>query len=227
MSMRSHLFGCTCQSHVARPWRRPEHWSSADVAYLERWYGLRTDEAIARRLGRSLTGLRLKAKRLRIRKRDAGYTATSLAEVMGVDPTTVMRAWVARGGLRATRSFRQGSGLVYIISEDDIETFIRTRGWWIDWHKVPPDSPFAALVADNRWYSMPQVHRATGRLKISTELRAGRVPGQRRGTHWYMREADVARLRRLPPEHIEESVWRRAQRLRMQRERRRRREAAA
>lgn len=48
---RKHPWGCTCQSHVDRPWDRPEHWSKAEVNYLDRSYGLVSDVSIARRLG--------------------------------------------------------------------------------------------------------------------------------------------------------------------------------
>jgi hypothetical protein len=32
---RKHPFGCTCRTHVARPWNRAEHWTRAEVEELE------------------------------------------------------------------------------------------------------------------------------------------------------------------------------------------------
>lgn len=225
--MRDHLFGCACRTHVDRPWNRPEHWRHDEVQYLEAWFGKRSDELIARALGRTVVGIRLKAKRLGLRKKDAGYTASELARLMGVDPSTVMKSWVRRGGLRASRPYRQGPNLIHIIAEASVEAFIRERGWWIDWEKVPPDSPFHELVQEHRWYGKDQLHRATGRLDADDEIRAGRIRAERRGAHWYVPESELPKIRRLTPERIEESVWRRRQVLRVRRERRRRLAGAA
>lgn len=225
--MRDHAFGCACRSHAGRPWNRPEHWTTEEVAYLEAWFGRRSDESIAKHLGRTVVGIRLKAKRLGIRKKDAGYTATELARLMGVDPSTVSKGWVRRGGLRSRRAYRQGPNWIHLIAEDDVEEFIRTRGWWIDWEKVPKDSPFYELVQQHRWYGRAQIHRATGRLDADDEIRAGLIYAERRGVHWYVPERELAKIRRLPPERIAESVWRRQQVLRVRRERRRRLAGAA
>lgn len=66
--MRDHSFGCACMSHAERAWRRPEHWTRAEVHYLETWYGRIPDEKLAARLGRTVTGIILKKRRLNRRK---------------------------------------------------------------------------------------------------------------------------------------------------------------
>lgn len=220
--MRDHAFGCSCRGHVARPWDRPEHWSMADVAYLEGAFGRVTDEKMAARLGRTVVGIRLKAKRLGLRKKDAGYTATELARLMGVDSSTVSKSWIRRGGLRSRRAYRQGPNLIHLVADADVERFIQERGWWIDWAKVPADSPFHALVMANRWFSAPELHQLTGRMRAMDDVRAGLIPAQRRGAHWYVSEVHLPLIRSLPREHIAESVWRRRNILHIRRERRRR-----
>ena len=72
MPTKAHIRGfCTCR-HTAEHWNRPLHWTQKEVAYLEQWFGHLSDERIAQRLGRPVLGIRLKAKRLGLRKRDIG-----------------------------------------------------------------------------------------------------------------------------------------------------------
>jgi hypothetical protein len=220
--MRSHLFGCACKRHAARAWNRPEHWTTAEVGYLEARFGHTSVAAIAGHLGRTEVGVRIKAKRLGLRMKDAGYTGSEIARLMGVDITTVTKSWIRRAGLRSRRPYRQGPNRVHLVSQRHIEVFIRTRGWWIDWEKVPADSPFHALVQRHRWYGKAQLHRLTGRLTVDDDIRAGLIRARKRGAHWYVPESEIPKIRRLPAEHIAESVWRREQVLRVRRERRRR-----
>jgi hypothetical protein len=219
--MRDHTFGCNCRSHVGRLWHRPEHWTSRDVAYLERAYGRVSDDALAQRLHRSVVGVRLKAKRMGLRKKDAGYTARHLARELGIDASTVVKSWIRRGLLRSLRSYRVGAHLVHIISEAEVERFIREHGEWIDHEKVPADSGLWPLVATNRWYSTTQLHRLTGRLRVKDECRLGLIAARRAGAHWKVPESELPKIRRLLPEQIAESVWRRASVLAMRRKRRR------
>ena len=171
---RRHELGhCTCRTHVDRPWNRPEHWTSAEVEYLCTWFGLRADATIAKRLGRTVLGIRLKAKRLGLKKKDAGYTASEVGRQLGVDTTTVTKFWIRHGLLRSTRSYPVGLNRVHLLQHSELERFIREHGEQIDHTKVPADSVFAAEVAANRWYSLPQLHRLTGRSNLDNDIRAG------------------------------------------------------
>jgi hypothetical protein len=213
VSGRRHVHGvCTCLSHVDRPWNRSEHWKADEVEYLERWFGRRSDAAIARRLGRSVVGIRLKAKRLGLHKKDAGYTAHGVAQVFGVDPTTVVDRWIAQGALRARRAaFRQGPKPVWLVDEAELERFIRDQPERIDVDKMP-DSIYREMAARDPWISLPEVHRRTGRSPhaVARLIAAGAVRGRRRGAHWYIPEADVAKVPPIgPPERVAESVFRR------------------
>lgn len=211
MSMQPHGLGfCVCRSHSVRQWNRPEHWTQAEVVYLEARFGLSSDEALARHLGRSVAGLRLKAKRLGLRKRDAGLTAAEVARLLGIPDRKVPAAWHAAGLLRGRRGWRQGTHRVHLFREADVNAFIVAHGQHLDADRVPPDSPFAALARANRWLSLPEVHRLTGRQNvIEREVAAGLGRAARRGSHWYIRAADVPLIRSLPPALIAESWWRR------------------
>lgn len=226
MPMPRHTLGhCTCRSHSDRPWNRPEHWSAAEVAYLERWFGMKPDAHIADRLGRTVVAIRLKAKKLRMKKKDAGYTARELGRQLGVDPTTVVDRWISGGLLRSVSPYMVGLNPVRLVEHSEVLRFIREHGEQIDHTKVPPDSLFADEVAANRWYSLAQLHELTGRSNLGTDLLAGRLTGRKKSpkgmSHWMVPESELPKIRRLPPEHIADSVFRRSQVKRVTRERRR------
>lgn len=85
MPMRKHVRGiCTCRK------RHPKHWTAAEVDYLERNYGRRTDAAIAKALGRSLDGVDVKAGRLGLAVESgiSTFEAEFLANTMMPDGST-------------------------------------------------------------------------------------------------------------------------------------------
>ena len=79
-------------------------WTLAEERYLNRWFGLRPDAEIARKLGRSADSVRIHANRRGLSKRGArpGLPLCAVARICGVTPTTV-RHWVDRGFLQAHR----------------------------------------------------------------------------------------------------------------------------
>lgn len=193
--MRDHAFGCTCQRHVARPWNRPEHWSAEEVATLESWYGRISDEKLAAKLGRSVTAIILKKKRLGISKKDQGLTGYDVAELFGVDETVVTKVWLRRGLLRARRGWLQGPHRVHLISEIEVERFIQRHGQYIDVDKMP-ESPYRTLAEQHRFYSLPDVQRLTGRHPhaMARALALGRYRGVKRGSHWYVPADELPKL---------------------------------
>jgi hypothetical protein len=225
--LRDHAFGCTCRRHKVGAWDRSEHWSRADVTYLEASFGRVRDETIAKKLGRTVVGMRLKAKRLGLRKKDAGHTARDVARIFGVDPTTVVDRWVAMRVLPMRRApWTQGPKPAYLASDRDLERFIRTHPEQIDVAKMP-DSTWRDLAAKDPWISLAEAHRLTGRNNhaIATAIRYGVIRGRRRGlrglAHWYIPASEVAKI---PPlrtaEAIDESWFRRQSVLDIRRRRR-------
>lgn len=243
MSPRKHPWGCTCRTHVDRPWDRSEHWSAAEVNLLDRQYGRRTDEAIARSLGRTPVAVLLKAKRLGLHKRQAGFTARAVAQIFGVDATTVTKQWMPRDLLSTNRvgrghepnhspsraRMRPGTMVdryrrpaYWIIEIGAVERMIREHPEYVDVDKMPP-SWYRDLAARDPWISLPEVHRRTGRSPhiVARMIRAGDVRGRRRGSHWYMPVADLPKVGMLRSlDAIEDSVFRRASVLEMRRNRR-------
>ena len=223
MSHGAHPDGyCTCLHHLARPWRRPEHWTRVQVEYLTRHYGRRTDEQLSRHLGRSLVGIRQKAKRLGLHKRDAGLSAREAAGIFGVDPHTVARLWIRPGLLRARAAgFNNGSKPAWLIAEGEVERFILRHPEQCDAARMP-ESPYRDLAMRDPWIGLPEVHRRSGRHPhiIARLIRDGTIEGRKRGAHWRIREADLLSIRHLAPAAIEESWWRRQSVLEHRRNRR-------
>jgi hypothetical protein len=202
---------------VDRPWNRPEHWSAREVGYLENRFGRTSDEAIGRHLGRSVTGVRLKAKGLGLRKRDVAMTAYEVARRLGAEPTTVSRIWIRRGLLRARRGYPIGGSRAWLVEEEDLWRFLEEHPQYVDADRIPADSPYTC----ERWLSLPEIHRLTGRMTVAeNEIRNGTVRAAKRGVRWYVPEADLPEIRRLAPSAVAESVFRRENVLAMRRARR-------
>lgn len=224
MSVQPHVLGhCTCASHVDRPWNRPEHWSRDAVSYLYNNFGRQSDEGIARHLGRTVVGVRLKAKRLNIRKRDIGMSAREVAGLLGVDESAVSKIWIVRRLLRARRSFPIGGGRHrWLVTDEAVEAFIREHGHWIDARRVPEDSPFKSLAMANAWTSLPEVAEITGHSTkwLLWYFRAGLFPIRHKADRWYMPTADVPKLPSVAPAALDYARYVRDERLARRRNRR-------
>lgn len=114
-------------------------WTSDEEEYLETNYHRVSVKTVGRRLERSPTAVKLKAKRLGLRKHDEGYTACSLAEALGVDPHWVL-ARIHSGKLRAThrrteRTARQG-GDSWFVTDEAVLDFLRKHPYDLDLRKV-------------------------------------------------------------------------------------------
>lgn len=122
---------------LSRPKDRP--WSAQEESYLEGSFHHVSVKTLARKLGRSPTAVKLKAKRLGLRKYDEGYTACSLAEALGVDPHWVL-ARIRSGKLRAShrhteRTAQQG-GDSWLITDEAVVELLRDHPYDIDLRKV-------------------------------------------------------------------------------------------
>lgn len=223
MSAQRHPLGqCTCRTHVARPWNRPEHWTAAEVSYLEGRFGFVSDEVLTKHLHRSIVGIRLKAKRLGLRKRDLGMSSREVGRLLGADPTTVSKYWIARDLLPARRGCQQGLHRIHIVAEKAVEAFIREHGQYLDLAKVPADSPFRDLAAEYAFASLPEVQFQTGhgKLYIHRLIRSGVVRAARRGSWWYIRASDLALIPHRSPDECAETRFRRESVLEARRNRR-------
>lgn len=110
-------------------------WAAEETAYLEANLHRLSLAVLSRKLGRSVTTVAVKTKRLGIRKKDEGYTARSLAQAFGVDDHKVVR-WVE---LRLLKASRRNSGRprdMYFISDTAVKRFISTYPTEFDLRRV-------------------------------------------------------------------------------------------
>jgi hypothetical protein len=111
-------------------------WSTADEAFLERNYPKRSIRFIAKKLGRTLTAVALKKKRLGITKTMEGYTLRGVCEGLGVDHHKVER-WIRMGWLKVRgRGVDRPQGDYKYFTETRLRNFIRSHPDEIDLRRV-------------------------------------------------------------------------------------------
>lgn len=82
---------------------RDPRWTQDEIAYLERYLHLQSLDTIAKKLRRTKTAVRLKAKRLGINKcYQEGYTLRGLCLGLGCDHHKI-RKWIEKGWLKGRR----------------------------------------------------------------------------------------------------------------------------
>ena len=85
------------------PMNPPNRWSAEDETYLRNAYGIFTTEAIAQKLGRTVTGIQAKIKRLMISTTGTA-TITSTAATTSPRPATTKATHLQRGRPAPSRS---------------------------------------------------------------------------------------------------------------------------
>lgn len=112
-------------------------WTEEEEEHLRKYLSTRSIKQLAKELGRSLTAIWLKKKRLGIRKTDDGYTLRGLCEALGVDHHKV-EYWVAQGWLKKrTRGIdRKGVGDYWYVSDEALRKFICSHPEEIDLRRV-------------------------------------------------------------------------------------------
>jgi hypothetical protein len=118
-------------------------WSEPELAILSR-YAWMSDERIRLKLkaagyGRTVTGIYLKLKRMRFKHDGSFYSASGLAQALGIDSPAVTR-WIKSGHLKAksrgTARTEQKNGDIYLIHEKDVRRFILEHPTDIDLRRV-------------------------------------------------------------------------------------------
>jgi len=118
-------------------------WSAEETVLLERW-GHLTDAVIQRKLKavgfqRSVNGIHLKLKRLRIKQNLDGYSAWSLATAFGVDShkvTNWIRRKMLRANLRGTARTETQGGDTFWITQGAVREFVFSYPDEVDLRKV-------------------------------------------------------------------------------------------
>lgn len=107
---------------TSREGRKSLPWTPQEDVFLEQHLTTRHVNWLSTQLGRSITAVLVRAKRLRLSRLPDGYSHEDLALAFGVERSTVRR-WVQRGWLRA--SFQRRCGQPHRVTEAAIVRFIR------------------------------------------------------------------------------------------------------
>lgn len=112
---------------LAAPAHRRD-WTDEEEKFLFDHAGERSDQWIARKLGRSLTSVVMKFKHMKISRRvRSGYTLRELELCFGADHRAIER-WVSDGKLRAHRrgTARTHTGDIWSFSDEAVLEFIQS-----------------------------------------------------------------------------------------------------
>jgi hypothetical protein len=113
--------------------QREPRWTPEDEAYLERNLHRMSVADIAKKLGRTKTAVKLKAKRLGVNKTmQEGYTMSSLCLGLGCDHHKVER-WLEKGWLKGhKRKTERATGDVWLFTNAALRRFIAEHPHEVD-----------------------------------------------------------------------------------------------
>lgn len=188
--------------------KRP--WTADDDDVIRESWGFRPPRAIATQLGRSVTAVWVRKKRLGAGASVNLLTSRAVASLFGVDSHLVMR-WVRDGLLRATKAgLRCARNRMWNIDQASLEGFIRAHPEAYDWRRM--ESGYHRDLAENTWRVDPlltvaDVCRLHGVSQgcISNAILGGRLPAVRgHGPNrlWYIRRSAARRWRPVRPELV-------------------------
>lgn len=105
------------QCGLTQPFRA---WTAKEIEYLESYFGTTSLELMASTLCRRPSVILRKARELGLKKYDHGYTASSLAQALGVSAHTIV-AWSNKGWLPSKRRKDNGA---YYFNDKHVRAFI-------------------------------------------------------------------------------------------------------
>jgi hypothetical protein len=157
-------------------------WTADELEYLEGAYGDVRVERIARRVRRTVSAVHNQAVKMRLgRNRPSDVMALSdvMKNVLGMDSWSVLKRWVDRGLLPATKSETYGVKREWWVRDADLEAFLRANPHLVDRDKVQP--PWRAFVPE-RWITLIEAFRrgAAWPLFLESAVKAGLLPEARK-----------------------------------------------
>lgn len=127
---------------VGKPAKTGTAWLEQEQRYLTDNWGICTAPEIAETLGRTVTAVKLKAKRLHLGGQMTSgemLTARSVASLLGVDGHTVLGYWVTKCGLWAKpRRWGAGDEEVYVIRLPDLLSWMQAHQSLWDSRRLSP-----------------------------------------------------------------------------------------
>jgi hypothetical protein len=115
-------------------------WTEEDIALLSEKYGLISDRALAKKLGRTVGAMRARASLLHIVRTQNFLTASDVADIFGIDSNTLSKVWIPRGLLKAKKAnVGSGRSQPWHIEEKDLVEFIKNHQDRYDPARVNPE----------------------------------------------------------------------------------------
>lgn len=113
-------------------------WTTDDLRFLVRHWGLQTEAQIGKALHRSATAIDVKAKRMELGpcRPPGSFTARGIERLLSIDAHSVI-AWHDKGWLLAERRVTKGKPVLLAIQVDDFEAFLREHPKAWDSRKAP------------------------------------------------------------------------------------------
>jgi len=199
--------------------RRPNYyWKEWELEYLGENWGVLSDAVICRRLGRTLTGIRLKIKRqlTGLTKRSNIYTAWEVARIMGIACSKSVVGYRDKGYIQGEKAtWYQGANKVWAFTYEALEECLRRRPWLCRWKRMDRNY-FRSVVQEewdkDPWYTCNQAAPLLGVIDINAVhryiyrgwLAAERSPGGPHQGTWIIRQSAIdAMLENDPrPAHV-------------------------
>jgi hypothetical protein len=171
-------------------------WTGDDEEYLINQYGLVSDEAIAKRLKRSVIAIKARAGVLNLARTQNFLTAADVAGIFGVDFKVITANWIANGYLKARKSAVVGRGKnqAWQILTADLEKFIKTYPALYDptkvkdpyWHSLTCQTLKEVPLANRRrgyWTSQQDEFLLSNHRRLSYAAIADKLGRSRESVH--------------------------------------------
>lgn len=172
----------------------PRNWTREQVELLEDQYGRIPNEVLAKRLGRTVWGMRLKAVKLGIRpwKYDQ-LSKDDVALILGMTATRQIRDWIDLGWLRGARMPGRGAGgFRYVVQETDLVAFLTEHDELVDRRRV--DLAYRRHV--RQWITTGELYRRGGpdQASLPSAIAELALDVRYRGTRRMVLETDIPAL---------------------------------
>ncbi|MGN4944609.1 hypothetical protein [Bacillus cereus group sp. MYBK104-1] len=115
-------------------------WTNKEIAYLEQYWGIYSIKHMAKKFGRSVDAVKLKAQRIGLgdaRLHFEGITILQLSEVIGVDYNCV-KSWGKRFGFPIKLKLFSTEQKVKVVYYQDLWKWLKTHKHVVDFSRIEP-----------------------------------------------------------------------------------------
>ena len=167
-------------------------WSEKDLFLLDDLIARGvSDEAIAKRLGASVNGIRVARKRYGIRSRtEQLMSSRAVAEMLGVGCAKTITRWIESGWLEGKQGQRRGRHRQWQVTELELWAFMEDPAHWHRWHPERIPDPHlrewaVGLRGGVRYLTLSEVGRRcyVEPHTVHQWISKGLLPAVRNGNH--------------------------------------------